>query len=548
MEVLNNYFIGLESVDNIDDPTSIYYKPKFINEYLSETTSGYGKLFVSNETESYVFNGQIVDGKMSGSGYIKFINDKRFPDHKSYSGTLSNGQFHGTGTILYDNGNTFIGTFTNGKKNGAGKMYNSNGDLIMDNIWKNDVICGKVKYNEKYHGTKQLKLTGVLYNSIKVGTWIHYRENGTVSLIEYYKDYDSEVLDIQSESNQTMESILEKIIETHDSGYIIKQLINPNKESFSIEELCLSNFKTHNTKLLFDMSKMPKNTKEEKNSLDKNTNCEIAEFHFYDSDIKNYAVPLSLENNSLIYTMDAKGSFVSVKECINGILYDKILSLPNFCLSGDSNNNSISQSEADVVRGVVRGAVKKVSKKTNSENCPKQYFLINNNRLDEKTNEVSTIQSIFVVDYYDDVQIPMLYYEGTISNNLPHGNGSTYSNGILTFSGTFDKGQLVNGMQFITDSSNSSTSYLHYNGGFKNNIPHGEGIYFAKNGNKIYEGEINEGKYHGNGISYWETTGVINWNGKWKNHQKHGKGKLYDDSGALICNCTFEHDNMTHVE
>jgi hypothetical protein len=534
MEVLNNYFIGLESIDNINDPTSIYYKPKFVNEFLSETTSGYGKLFVSNELESYVFNGQIVNGQMSGSGYIKFINDKRFPDYKSYSGTLLNGQFHGTGTILHDNGNTFVGTFTNGKKNGAGKMYNSNGDLIMDNIWKNDVICGKVKYNENYHGTKQVKLTGILYNSIKVGTWIHYRENGTVSLIEYYKDYDLNELDKQSESSQTIESILEKSIETYDSGYIINQLINPNKESYSVEELCLLNFKTYNTKLLSDMSKMPKN------SLDKNTDNEIKEFHFYDSDIKNYAVPINLENNSLIYAMDTKGNFVSIKECINGTLYDKIVSLSNFNSNNDLNSQ-FGQNESN-------GGTKKTIKKSNSENIPKQYFLVNTNTFDEKTNEVTTKQSIFVIDHCADIQIPMIYYEGSINNNLPHGSGNIYNNGILSYSGTFDKGQLVDGMQFTTDSSSSSDSYMHYNGGFKNNIPHGEGIYFAKNGVKIYEGEINEGKYHGNGISYWETTGEMNWNGKWRNHQKHGKGKLYDDSGSLICNCTFEHDNMTHVE
>ena len=59
MEQLNNYFIGIKSIDNINEQTSMC-KQEFINEYLSETTNGYGKLFVSNKLESFAFNGQII--------------------------------------------------------------------------------------------------------------------------------------------------------------------------------------------------------------------------------------------------------------------------------------------------------------------------------------------------------------------------------------------------------------------------------------------------------------------------------------------------------
>ena len=167
MEVLNNYFIGLKSIDNISELSSDF-KPEIVHEYLTETTQGYGKLFVSNETESYIYNGQITCGQITGSGYIKFINDKRYPEYKSYQGELLEGKFNGAGTIIHTNGDIFNGMFSNGIKNGPGKMYNSNGDIIMDNIWKNNVICGKVKYIEYFHNTKQIKISGVLFNSIKI--------------------------------------------------------------------------------------------------------------------------------------------------------------------------------------------------------------------------------------------------------------------------------------------------------------------------------------------------------------------------------------------
>ena len=116
------------------------------------------------------------------------------------------------------------------------------------------------------------------------------------------------------------------------------------------------NFKTYNKKLLQISN----------NSLDKNENS-LYNFNDFDSEIKNYAIPINLENNFLVYTEDIKGRFVSIKEYINGILYDKIVSLPNF----NSNLNSKSNSKSD------------------SENITNQYILINTNILDEKMNKIN---------------------------------------------------------------------------------------------------------------------------------------------------------------
>lgn len=507
MEVLNNYFIGVKSIDQISESS---YQPEIVHEFLNESTQGYGKLFVLNESESYVYNGQIIDGQITGSGNIKFINDKRYPEYNSYQGELLKGTFNGAGTILYSNGDIFTGIFTKGKKNGPGKMYNSNGDLIMDNIWKNDVVCGKVKYVEYFHNTKQIKVSGILFNSVKIGTWIYYRENNTVEKVEYYKDYE-----LSESDNTNITAILEKTLTTHDSGFIVDQIINFDK-SITVEELCMGSYSKYDTKLVSDPSKIPKK------SIDKNINNEINMIQFYDTRIKEFAIPSSVNDGTLILYLTNKGNVDSIKEFINKCVYDRMKILPSNLFSNVNNSNK-------------------------SSNESKQYYLINTNSINPETNVVETKSSIYVYDFINN-SIPMLYYEGELKSDLPHGTGNIYENGTLKYSGTFENGQLINGMQFSFDSSGSSESYMHYTGTFKNNMPHGEGSYFNKLGIKIYEGEINDGKYHGTGISYWENTGAINWNGRWRNHQKHGKGKLYDDNGIIICNCTFEHDQMSHVE
>ena len=170
MEVLNNFFVGVLETSNYTD--SIYEskqsKQSYYNDILeSENINGKGKLFITNENLSLVYNGPIVNSKMNGNGYIIYTLNKENPLYKSYKGELQNNYYNGVGIITFTNGDVFIGNFSKGKKNGPGKMYNSNGDLTMDNIWKNDIICGKVDYIDYYYKTKIQKIISKLSNSIK---------------------------------------------------------------------------------------------------------------------------------------------------------------------------------------------------------------------------------------------------------------------------------------------------------------------------------------------------------------------------------------------
>jgi len=514
MEVLNNYFVGIESIENINDDL---YKPSIIHEYLSETTSGYGKLIVSNENESYTYNGQLINGKMEGNGYIKFNNDKRFPEYESYNGELLNNKFNGSGKICYLNGDTFIGTFNNGQKNGNGKMYNLNGDLIMDNIWKNDVICGKVNYIEYYHNSKIPKITGILFNSNKIGTWKYLKDNNIITKIEYYKDFTMDSTIDTTIDTTNIVSYLEKEIITHDSGYIMKQVINPNGEKYTNEELILQSYKSFRNIVTSNNIDQKLDQKFDQ-KLDQTISSDF---------IKQFAIPISnIQEGTLLLSLDNKGNMISISEYINGEFHDRI--------------------------SIIELSIKnKLDKPV--------YYLAHVHKSDNIVNDKQFCQ---IYEHELDSICPLLYYEGELLNKQLHGNGSIFFNGKIKYSGIFEKGQLISGMLFkldnvglsssgsgsISESATSNNSYISYNGKFKDNIPHGEGIFFNKYGIKIYEGQIVEGKYNGEGVSYWDTTGSINWEGKWKNNQKHGKGKLYDDTGNLICNCTFENDQMLYID
>lgn len=460
MELLHNYFIGVNSLTNPNR--------EIISECLNDNTNGYGKLFVVTPDITLYYNGQIKDGKMTGRGLITYVNNKINPTYKSYNGFLVNNKFDGSGIITYTNGDIFIGEFKNNKKHGVGKMYNSNGDLIMDNIWKNDIVCGKVEYVEYYHNTKKPKIIGNLYNSIRIGQWKTIRENCTIEKIDFYNDVES------------LEEKQLSSINTHPTGYIICQKID-NSKQLTNEDLIIGSYESCTDKIMYKT----------KSCLDK----DIFDF----SKLSNISIPLdksSLDNHTLLLYMDINGKRTHIKEVIDGKEYDRIIFL-------DVNNR----------------------------------YVVNTITVDHDKN-VSVKTAIYMIDEH----IPMLYYEGDIDRSYkPSGNGSIYSDGKLKYTGTFDKGDIVTGMQFTyTDNG----SYISYNGTFKNGIPNGEGVLYNHKGIKIYEGQIMNNTRHGDGISYWENTGEKYWEGKWHNNMKHGKGRLYDETGILICSCIHESDQM----
>jgi hypothetical protein len=443
MEALNNYFFGTNSNDEI------------LFGQLDKNTNGIGKLFVHNNEMSYSYNGAIINGKMTGNGLIIYIMNKDNPTYKSYQGYLTDNLFETTGQITYTNGDIFIGSFLNGKKNGHGQLYNSNGDLIMDNIWKDDIVCGKIKYNLTYHGTNNKKVEGELYNSIKIGTWIYYRENQTIDNIQYYSDIDIEL-------DKINENLLNEIT-THQTGYIVRQLI----DNYSDQELMMGKFSFYSEKL-------------------KNNNVDFM-------NLPNIAVPVKnelIKDHTYILYLNQNGEKTHISEYLNGIEYTKIIYL------NENNEHKciLNNLYTDSMNVIIIPAIYEINK---NNMIPMLYYegeLNNSNQPSGKGKMYSKSLIKFYGNFekgtithgsmyeFNSNGISYLAYEGTFKNNIPNGEGVFYNQNALKIY----EGQILDGKR------------------------DGNGISYWENPEnmKNWDGQWKKDKKHGNGNLY-DTTDVL---------------------------------------
>ena len=102
-----------------------------------------------------------------------------------------------------------------------------------------------------------------------------------------------------------------------------------------------------------------------------------------------------------------------------------------------------------------------------------------------------------------------------------------------------NKGKNINGKYIYEDGN-------YYEGELKNNIPNGRGIKYSSKGEKIYEGDFINGKFHGNGEYIWENGDF--YKGQWKNGLKHGKGTLYFNDGNIVYEGDYINDSAARIK
>jgi len=98
------------------------------------------------------------------------IEEQDFEDGK-YEGNMFCGERHGTGKMMYGNGEVYVGEWENNKRHGKGKFTWSNG-ISYDGSYENDEIEGDGTYNNP-NGDKDIiasfeKFAGYL-SAISVG-------------------------------------------------------------------------------------------------------------------------------------------------------------------------------------------------------------------------------------------------------------------------------------------------------------------------------------------------------------------------------------------
>ena len=408
--MLNEYVI-LKNDDNIN-----------IGE-LNDKLNGYGKIYINNPNNSYTYTGHILNGKMNGIGYIVYQYKKLEPNIQSYYGEFKDNEYYGKGTINYQNGDIFIGEFKNNKKNGLGKLYNSIGEIIIDTIWTDNIITGKIEVKEYYIGTDIIKNEGFLLNSKKIGVWIYYHKNNLVEKIEWYDE---------------LNNIISTINTIPVSGYIMIQKIHINESYSDYELIKLNNF-----------CKEPLSSKFVKENLIylKEISIPIIATSYSNIRLNTNGYIKSIYNSFKNYRIEMLGFG---KYHINKSIYHIINNKLTLYYEGELNDNLSPNGQ-----GILY---------SNDYTTYKGTFyngaIINGEQL-------ITTNSTHIVSYV-----------GEFKNFIPNGRGIMYNEtSIKIYEGEINSGQKHGtGISYW-----ETTGAMHWNGKWQNNKKHGIGYLYDEN-------------------------------------------------------------------
>ena len=177
----------------------------------------------------------------------------------------------------------------------------------------------------------------------------------------------------------------------------------------------------------------------------------------------------------------------------------------------------------------------------------------------QKLNEQKGIEKQKIIQKRGDLEFDDGYYIGETKDGLMHGHGTRYwdyddkkwegywQNGeasghvVVTFGdfvvydGQMEHG-LPNGQGVYTDIDNGQR----YEGSFVDFKREGEGVLYTENGDKIYDGEWKNNKYHGYGQYFLR--GQCRYEGNWENGKRNGDGIAYDQNGQEEYNGSWKDD------
>lgn len=434
MEILTNYFLGVHDINSNEK--------EILSTYLDDNTNGYGKLYIWEPDNKYVYNGEIKDGKMNGSGIIRYIENNS--NYKSYDGNFKDNKFNGFGKLTFQNDDVFVGNFKDNNKHGSGKLYNSSGIVMIDNIWNDNVIMGKVQHIEYHNNTKDIKLIGTLLNSVKVGNWIHIQPDFTISKIEFYKNYN-DLSDMKEE--------LESVLVTHNTGYMIQQKMLVSDDISDIDLIKYNNY--YKEKLIYDPLKI-------------DSICET---------VSKFAIPVNKTNEKMYVLCFYPSNIVHQIKLYN---YEdckiKMLNSHNKYTIYESNNKG--QIYVEVNNNILLNYDGEINKNDQYEGQGTLYNdgVIYLSGLFEKNH----IKQGVLFRIHDNN--PYIYYEGTFSgNNIPNGKGIYYNH--LNYK--LYEGDINNNHKHGHGVSYFENGIIEWDGGWSNDEKHGRGTLYDSSGDLV---------------------------------------------------------------
>jgi len=398
-----------------------------VQEILSDNITGNGKIIKYNNNNIIsIYTGKIVNGKMEDDkGILNFIVDSNV---FKYIGGFTNDLYDGYGELFYKNYDIYRGLFKNGLKHGLGKLFNKENIIIIDNIWFNDVVAGKLDYINYYQsGNKEVE--GILNNNIRRNLWIYYNDSKvkSISKLEFY-------------SNESENELLESFLNIKDK-YIDKQLFLLKKYPLNLSDIQDINFNNYKIANIANI-----------NSLD------INELNA----LKPYSIPIN--NDQLFYTVsknkDKLIDCIYINENNEERIYVKFIHEYNKLIFFDDQYIhdicSIYQNNYLIYRGFV-------NKYFEYHGFGTLYNDFSNIKFEGTFNNNSYEKGKLYKDGY-------LHYDGEFFENKITGEGKLYDRNVLIY-----EGFLVDGRRTNFGISYHSNGAREYEGMWDKDLKHGNG-------------------------------------------------------------------------
>lgn len=145
-------------------------------------------------------------------------------------------------------------------------------------------------------------------------------------------------------------------------------------------------------------------------------------------------------------------------------------------------------------------------------------------------------------------------YEGDFVHGMKKGKGKQYyPNGFLQYEGDFiwHHMQGAGKLYYPTESPTAEelargVTNLHYEGHFFEDLKHGKGKVYSRNGILEAEGQFKEDMMTGQGTLYY-TNGQASYIGDLVQGKKHGRGDYYNEEGKIIYSGEFINDERLRI-
>ncbi|KOY81522.1 AAA family ATPase [Lysinibacillus macroides] len=145
-------------------------------------------------------------------------------------------------------------------------------------------------------------------------------------------------------------------------------------------------------------------------------------------------------------------------------------------------------------------------------------------------------------------------YEGDFVHGMKKGKGKQYyPNGFLQYEGDFIWHHMQGAGKLYYPAESPTTeelvhgvTTLHYEGHFFEDMKHGKGKVYSKQGILEAEGQFKEDAMTGQGTLYY-ANGQASYIGELVNGKKHGRGDYFNEEGKIIYSGEFIHDERLRI-